>query len=186
MIGQVERNAFVMDSNSFIEPYRLYYSFDHFPAYWDWLKKMIVSASPSVIVPKVVYNELANSGDRLAKWLSSKEIKPYIYSDYENDTHVWDYYGKIASYIHTSGLYCEPGLSNWDQAGKADPLLIAMAAANKWEIVTREVPNNGLSKKQQTKKEPKIPDVAKVFDVTCVSLFDLEDICGLRIKLPAR
>lgn len=49
---------FVIDTNSFIEPFRQYYSMSHFPSYWAWLEDRIAGDSREIIVPEVVYQEL--------------------------------------------------------------------------------------------------------------------------------
>lgn len=36
--------SFLMDTNSFVEPYRLYYQFSMFPQYWDFIKEKIDDA----------------------------------------------------------------------------------------------------------------------------------------------
>lgn len=50
-----------------------------------------------------------------------------------------------------------------------------MAAAYGWKIITFEQPAGQLSAKNPMKKEPKIPDVASVMGVGCISLFQIED-----------
>nr|WP_289758741.1 DUF4411 family protein [Lactobacillus taiwanensis] len=85
------------------------------------------------------------------------------------------------------GSYKDSSVANWSQAGKADPLLIAIAMTlGGCKIVTFEQRSGNFIKNDQGNmvlknrnnpigKEPKIPDVADQFDVPCISLFELEE-----------
>lgn len=174
------KDTFVLDSNTFIAPYRNYYAMDHFPSYWSWLKDEFAMYESKLVLPKIVYAELTSSPDRLANWVRA-ELQPFVYVGYENEPLVWGKYQQIINFIHTSGYFTGAGISNWDQNGKADPLLIAMAAAYGWKIVTFEQSAGRLSKKNPTSKEPKIPDVAAAFEVDCVDIFLLEEKFNLVI-----
>ena len=79
------------------------------------------------------------------------------------------------NYLQTCGYYRTAAIANWSQKWKADPKLIAIAAAYGWQIITFEQPAGQLSAKNPMKKEPKIPDVASVMGVGCISLFQIED-----------
>jgi len=172
------RTNYLMDSNSFIAPFRNYYAMGHFPSYWGWLKAIIVQPDSRVKVPLAVYEELTLGGDDLSKWTQGN-LQGITY---DSDTiEVWAKFGEIINYVHNSGCYYGAGKINWDQIGKADPLLIAIAAVKGWQIVTFEQSSGNVSPRNPTKKEPKIPDVARQFGVKCVNLYEVETVFALRV-----
>lgn len=170
----IPKGAFLLDSNSFIAPYRLYYSMSHFPSYWTWLSSQITNGDNTMIIPKIVFNELTQSDDELSNWVKDN-LQQFVFNEYEHNPDVWNNYGEIINYIHNCGCYKNPGKVDWDQAGKADPVLIAIAKSYDCHIVTFEEPSNNLSPKNPMKKEPKIPDVASHFGANCVNLYYLQD-----------
>lgn len=170
--------VYLMDANSFIAPFRNYYAMGHFPSYWAWLADIIKNPDSRVNVPKVVYNELISGGDHLSQW-PRQNLQEFAYG--VDDDGIWQRFGEIINYVHESGCYRGAGMVNWDQQGKADPLLIAIASVKGWQLVTFEQPSGNISARNPTKKEPKIPDVAKKFGVACVNLYDVEKTFGLSI-----
>ena len=62
---------FLIDSNSFIAPYRFYYAFDLVPSYWDKLYE--AADSGRIILLDMVKNEIATGQDELSDWLSTKD-----------------------------------------------------------------------------------------------------------------
>ncbi|WP_237745826.1 DUF4411 family protein [Lentilactobacillus farraginis] len=121
-----------------------------------------------------VYKELFGSKDQLSKWVADR-IQPVVFKGYENDARYLEQYAKIMNYLQNCGYYQTPAIANWSQDWKADPKLIAMAAAYGWQIITFEQSAGQLSRKNPMKKEPKIPDVADAMGVNCISLFQIED-----------
>ncbi|WP_338231053.1 DUF4411 family protein [Companilactobacillus muriivasis] len=171
---------YVIDSNSFIEPFKRYYSMEHFPSYWAWMEKCLTENDSEIVVPNVVYNELRNSKDRLATWIASY-VKPVVFKGYENDPAYFVEYGRIMNYLQDCGFYQRPAIENWSQDWKADPKLIAIASTYNLKIITFEQPAGHLDRRNPMKKEPKIPDVADYMGVSCVSLFQVEDELQLSI-----
>lgn len=158
-------NKYLLDANSFISPYKNYYPFDFAPGFWQQLKVKI--DDNTVFIPKAVLDELEAGNDDLTKW--AKEIKK------ENvlceDKKILEKLSEILNYLNESPLYLPGATEKWDIEKTADPWIIATASVNNLKIVTLEAKNNGLSEKQPS-KSPKIPDVAEVFGVKCINLFE--------------
>lgn len=174
-MGQLDANdAYILDSNSFIAPFRNYYSMEHFPSYWNWLKDSFSTNPKNLILPKIVYDELTTkSDDELSEWVKSN-LQPYVY-DESHDTDMWLTFQKVLNFIQTSGYYIKPGVDDWLKEGKADPQLVALAVAHKWKVVTFEESAGVLNKNTPMKKEPKIPDICDHFGVECVNLYLIEE-----------
>jgi len=159
------KEKFLIDSNSLITPYKMYYPFDFAKKFWDQLFERI--ENQDVIVLDLVKDELIKGDDDLSEWISKinhelvlDRIQPEIISNYK----------EVLDYLQTSGLYLEKALTNWSNAHIADPWLIASARKYGLTVITLEKPNAGL-KESNKAGSAKIPDVCNAFDVPCKDLF---------------
>ena len=142
---------FLIDSNSFMTPYRQYYAFDLIPTYWKELSKR--AESGRLVLLDMVKDEIDKGGDELADWVGKQ-------SGFEICNHVTPEiiykYQEILQYVQSCGLYKEQALQAWAPSHIADPWLIAAAAVNGYTIITAEVSSGGLSPKTPN-KNAKIP-----------------------------
>lgn len=160
-------DIFLVDSNSFMTPFRRYYAFDLVPAYWEALRPYILSGE--IVILDMVKSEIDKGEDDLAEWLNSFDnitILPHV-----SEANV-EGYSAIIQYIAECGLYKESALQIWAQGNVADPWLIASSLANDYILVTEEQPSGGLSKKNPN-KYAKIPDVAKHFGVRTMDVYGM-------------
>lgn len=166
---------FLIDSNSFVAPYRQYYAFDLIPSYWDKLSKC--TESGRLILLDIVKSEIDKGEDDLTDWVNEQggfEICNHITPEIINK------YQEVLQYVQSCGLYKEQALQAWAPGNIADPWLIAAAAVNGYTIITYEVPSGGLSEKNPN-RVAKIPDVAKAFDVKTANLFYMMRQLGIKI-----
>lgn len=166
---------FLIDSNSFMTPYRQYYAFDLIPTYWEEVSKC--TNSGRLILLDMVKAEIDRGEDDLADWLSRQE--EFIICNHISQK-IIDKYQGILQYIQTCGLYKEQALQIWANGDVADPWLIAAAAVNDYTIITAEVPSGGLSVKNPN-RYAKIPDVAKTFGVRTNNLYYMMRQLGIKI-----
>lgn len=166
---------FLVDSNSFITPYRQYYAFDLIPAYWEELTKHIDAGR--MILLDMVKDEIDKGKDDLSDWIDKQtgfvicnHVEPSIISKYQ----------EVLQYVQNCGLYKEQALQTWAPAYIADPWLIAAAAVNDYTIITAEVPSSSLSPKTPN-KSAKIPDVARAFGVKSNNLYYMMRTLGIKI-----
>lgn len=166
---------FLIDSNSFMAPYRQYYAFDLIPTYWDELSKR--TESGRLVLLDMVKDEIDKGGDDLADWVGKQtrfeicnHVTPEIISKYQ----------EVLQYVQSCGLYKEQALQAWAPRYIADPWLIAAAAVNNYTIITAEVPSGGLSLKNPN-RYAKIPDVAKAFGVRTNNLYYMMRQLGIKI-----
>ena len=61
---------FLIDSNSFMAPYRQYYAFDLIPTYWDELSKR--TESGRLVLLDMVKAEIDKGEDDLAEWVGKQ------------------------------------------------------------------------------------------------------------------
>ncbi|AEG40038.1 DUF4411 family protein [Lactobacillus kefiranofaciens] len=174
---------YLLDSNCFIEPMKRYYSFKAFPSYWKWLNEELNKENSLLVISKCVADEI-NVDPRLEKW-TQEHFSNLVY-DKNRDPFVWSKYAEIINYVQNCGAYQTGSVNEWKKPGKADPLLIAIASQYNYQIVTFEREsgqfgydvNNEWNWKHNggpIRHEPKIPDIAKHFGVSCITLFDLEE-----------
>ena len=166
---------FLIDSNSFMTPYRQYYAFDLVPTYWKEISKC--TESGKLVLLDMVKAEIDKGEDDLSDWLSKQEgfiicnhISPEIIGKYQ----------EVLQYVQTCGLYKEQALRVWANGDVADPWLIAAASVNDYTIITAEVSSGGLSVKNPN-KNAKIPDVARAFGVRTNNLYYMMRQSGIRI-----
>lgn len=170
MAFDINNGKYLLDSNSFIRPSRSYYKLNIVPSYWKWLSNQ---QGAGLVIPKIVFNELNQGQDPLSLWVQSN-LKGIVFKDYEQSLKFWNVYSAIINFVQTSGYYRNPGIDEWMKQTKADPQIIAIAKVYGLKIVTFEQSAGKLNKKNPVKKEPKIPDVAKQFEVKYIDLFQLE------------
>lgn len=166
---------FLIDSNSFIAPYRQYYAFDLVPAYWDELSKH--ADTGRIVLLDMVKDEIDKGEDDLTDWIGRQigfEICNHITSE------IISKYQEVLQYVQMCGLYKEQALQTWAPGNIADPWLIAAAAVNDYTIITSEVPSGSLSPKTPN-KIAKIPDVAKAFGVKTNNLYYMMRQLGIKI-----
>ncbi|MBO7448735.1 MAG: DUF4411 family protein [Clostridiales bacterium] len=157
-------DRYLLDSNSFITPYKNYYAFDLVPRYWDMFKAVLMRNDVALL--DMVYDEIDAGNDALTEWL--KQINGINILNHREPT-VVSKYGEVIRYLSSSPLYSDKAVRQW-ASSIADPWLIATASVNDYKIITFETPNKNLNSKNPAGK-PKIPDVANVFNVQCENLF---------------
>lgn len=159
-------NKFLIDSNSFISPYRQFYACDIVHSYWKELSKHI--EKKEIVLLDMVRSELEEGGDALLDWISKRDFEICNHATKE----VIDNYGTVMSYVKNCGYYNDKGFNSWAQIEVADPWLIAAAMAYGYTIVTFEIGSGNLNVKVKMGRV-KIPDVATHFDVECVDLYEM-------------
>lgn len=159
------KEKFLIDSNSLITPYKMYYPFDFARKFWDQLFEKI--KNQDVFLLDLVKEELIIGDDDLSKWVAS--IDSQLIID-RRDPRILVNYSDVLAHLQTSGLYQEKALATWSQAHIADPWLIATARTYGLTVITLEKPKGGLNVQNKV-GSAKIPDVCNVFDVQCKDLF---------------
>lgn len=61
----------LLDANVFITAKNLHYSFDVFPAFWDWLDDR--AATGEIASTDMVFDELRDQGDDLSDWVRDRK-----------------------------------------------------------------------------------------------------------------
>ncbi|EKP7339175.1 DUF4411 family protein [Listeria monocytogenes] len=165
---------YILDSNTFIASYKQFYQFETFPSYW---KKLSQVTKNSVILLDCIFNELSKTGkkdeemDVLDFWLRDDYLGNRIKESQRQD--ILQKYAEILQHVASSPFYNEKALRSWSNPSIADPWLIATACCEGIVIVTNKVSNGKLHAGSPT-GAVKIPDIAKVFGVNTISLFDFQ------------
>lgn len=154
---------FLLDANTFITPFQNYYSFDFAPGFWNQLELKL--KLDSVYVLDVAKDEVMKGDDELSKWFGAISDANII--DRRNLSIIAKY-RDVLKFLQDSPLYSDKALRNWSDADIADPWLIAAASVLGYTLVTFETSAGVIS---NPSGKPKIPDIARRFDVKCVNLF---------------
>jgi hypothetical protein len=176
----MSREKFLVDTNTFITPYKTYYPFDIAPSFWDFLKEHI--ENDSVAVLRVVYNELLKGSDELSSWLRKLKFAKldHLAEDIAEEWKNVQDHIKNGCSVTGSKLYNDRASFEWADAGRADAFLVAAAKARGFTLITFEAPNRSLG--TSTCAHPKIPDVADYFHVKYGSLFDMMRALGFAFR----
>ncbi|HLS50990.1 MAG TPA: DUF4411 family protein [Burkholderiaceae bacterium] len=153
---------YLLDSNSFIEANNRHYRMPVVPGFWEWLTRPHDNIMIQSIIP--VLKELTKETrkpDELSRWAAENKAL-FIPVDDDSTQLIFK---KIAKYVNAHQIYARREIGHF-LAG-ADPWLIAAAKNLSACIVTHEVPVADDSKKV------KIPNIAKIFDVEYLDVFDL-------------
>lgn len=162
---------FLIDANSFIEPYNRYYPFDLAEKFWEQLKTHIENGS--ILLLDKVKDELSQGSDSLSGWICNINCIDH------RDIAIIRNYRKVLQHIQNNNSYKETALENWSQEQIADPWLIATAITYNYTIITFEQSQN--IRPDNLYKNAKIPDIAEDFNVKSENLFYL--MRTLNIKL---
>lgn len=166
---------FLIDTNSFIEPYNKYYSFDLAANFWKQLKYHFEAGN--IVLLDMVKDEISKGEDDLSEWLNGINILKEI--DHRTSD-ILSNYGRVLQAIQDNPIYKETALENWSQETVADAWLIATAINNNYTIITFEK-GQRIHNSNNMYKNAKIPDVAEDFGVKVADLYYL--MRTLRIKL---
>lgn len=156
---------FLLDANTFITPFKNYYPFDFAPGFWRQMESRI--KWNSVFILDAVQNEVMKGEDELSGWLGA--ISDANIVDRRSEP-VLMKYAEVLKFLQESSLYSDKALRSWSDVNVADPWLIAAASAFGYTLITFETSAGVISANSPSGK-PKIPDIAREFDVKCENLF---------------
>lgn len=163
----VSTGVFILDTSSFIEPYRRFYAFDIAPAFWAAL---LDCAREGMLTSLDVVHAEITGGDGLGQWAASHAANLFRSSD---DSRVTQAYTEVMSWVSHSGQYLSAAKAKF--ASGADGWIVAFAMALGHTVVTQEV-SSPLSRTRV-----KIPDACAAMNVPCVDTFQMLRLLGVRL-----
>jgi hypothetical protein len=158
---------FVLDSNFFIQAYRLHYPLDVVPSFW---LKIIALAERGIIesIDKVK-EELYLNNDELTTWCKNN-LAPDFFKPTDS---VISQYILVTQWANSrSDHYNTAALAEFLDANEADAWLVAYSIANKIKIVTHETSD------PNSKKRIKIPDACIPHGLSCVNTIEMFRLLG--------
>ena len=158
---------YLIDANSLIRPARAYYPFDFAPSFWQQLRPKI--SLDKIAVLDKVRDEVLKGTDELSTWISDLPNECILSTQ---DMQILQKYRDVLSFIQQSDKYSEAALRRWSQLDIADPWLIAAAKVYGYTLLSFEQ-SAGTIPEGSRSKNPKLPDVARHFQVPYTSLFDM-------------
>lgn len=158
---------YLIDANSLIRPARAYDPFDFAPSFWQQLRPKI--SLDKIAVLDKVRDEVLKGTDELSAWISDLPNECILSTQ---DMQILQKYRDVLSFIQQSDKYSEAALRRWSQLDIADPWLIAAAKVYGYTLLSFEQSAGTISEGSRS-KNPKLPDVARHFQVPYTSLFDM-------------
>lgn len=170
----MNNEKFLIDSNSFIQPYNSFYPFDFAEKFWEQMENNIQNGSIAIL--DMIKEEINKGKDSLTEWINEINIAEEI--DHRNSQIITNY-KKVLESIQTDSCYKVTALENWSQEHVADAWLIATAIANGYTIITFEEKQKIIH--GNIYKNAKIPNIAEKFNVKVENLYYL--MRALKFKL---
>ena len=164
---------YLIDSNTFIDAARMFYSFDYGTKFWDFLEEQARNQVLASI--DKVYEEINQGNDALKNWINDNFIKYFLKTKEEL---IIQKYAELMQWAEKqNNHYRRNALDDFMKEENADPWLIAFANSNRgnYIVVTFEKYNQN-----QRNKIP-IPNVCKVFNINYCDLFQM--LKDLKFKL---
>jgi predicted nucleic acid-binding protein len=151
---------YLIDANVFIEAKNVYYRFDTFPGFWEWLDREQAKGQIRSIQP--ICDELLKGNDDLATWIKKRNNSDWFLA--VDDIKTQQNLQQIAGWVMSQAFR---DVAKADFLSGGDPWLIAKAMSMGATVVTQETFDS------QSKKKVKIPNVCRVFQVPYINIFDL-------------
>ena len=156
---------YLIDANSLIRPARAYYPFDFAPSFWQQLRPKI--SLDKIAVLDKVRDEILKGTDELSAWISDLPNECILST---RDIQIIQTYRDVLGFIQQSDKYSESALRLWSRENVADPWLIGAAKVYGYTLVSFEQSAGRITTRSNN---PKLPDVARHFQVPYTSLFDM-------------
>lgn len=161
---------YLLDANVFIQAKNLYYRFDTFPGFWEWLDEAQATQQLASIEP--ILQELLRGTDALADWCRARKQGDWFLpvDDEVTQQHV----SEIAAWVMAQPVK-DPAKMAF--LGGADPWLIAKARTLGAMLVTHEKYEPGC------KKKILIPNICKHYGIPWLDTFAMMGQCRVTFKL---
>ncbi len=162
-------DKYALDANILISSSRLFYPFDVAPAFW---RQLAEKAPNRIILVDRIKDEILRNEDVLTNWLR-KNMDLFV-NRASSDMNVIDSYRRIISYVNGNLRYKESAKSSF--AESADSWLCAHALAYFYVVVTEEIYEPNI------RKEIKIPNVCREFNIRCINRLQFIRKMGIRFE----
>ncbi|MGO5318556.1 DUF4411 family protein [Bifidobacterium boum] len=179
IMGTTSENhpRYLIDTNCLVTPYNDYYRprYTMSASFWKRLKELVNQEEVGILA-QVEKEILAGNkdNDALNDWMQS--VKQAIINPL-SDLSIIAAYQNIMRYLtDEKNEFSQKAQRSWMSPKIADPWLIASAKLFNATIITFE--KSVRKVKGQPAAKVKIPDVAAVYGVHCISLFDFMDEVG--------
>lgn len=153
---------YLVDSNFFIEAYRVNYPLDVVPSFW--LKVKELAEQGKIISIDKVKKELLQNKDDLSQWCIDNLPEDF----FKDSTETVLNYAILSGWVYSkSNQYSPQAISEFLDADEADAWLIAYAMTHTTQIVTHETSS------PNSKSRVKLPDAALPHGIVCIKTVDL-------------
>ena len=150
---------YLLDTNVFIQAWKVNYKPDCRPEFWDWLIQK--NEEDKIYSIKELLNEMRRKNDDLAEWVVNLDNNFFI----EMNSDVGSKRKVISEWIQTQE-YTSAAVGRFNK--DADSFLVAHALSTQggFIVVTQEKP-------EDSKNKIKIPNVCDNFGIGCMTTQDL-------------
>ncbi|KQS26657.1 DUF4411 family protein [Dyadobacter sp. Leaf189] len=159
---------YVIDTSSFTQAHRAYYSFKIAPTFWNFLDEQFKCKTITSI--DKVYDEIKRGKDKLYEWICLDGIKSNLI-DTKKEPGILQHYGNLMQWANGIERLKQNARDEFATFENADPWIVCCAMHYELIVVSQET----LS--PFSKSRIFIPDVCEAFSIRHINTFEfLEDI----------
>ncbi|WP_020181832.1 DUF4411 family protein [Methylotenera sp. 1P/1] len=153
-MSALQMPRYSIDTSCIIHAWRRAYPPEHFTSFWEKLEGLITNG---IVVASVeVLNELRKKDDDIYQWAQAQPSHLFMEIDDVQQPHLSHVMGRHPRLVDTTKGRSE-----------CDPFVIALALSFQEPLMVISEENNGKA------NSPKIPDVCRAENLTCIKLVDL-------------
>jgi hypothetical protein len=153
---------YIIDTSSLTQAYRVYYSFDIAPSFWEFVKLQFINGV--LMSNDKVYNEIMWGNDDLSNWLKSEVPKNCII-DTKLEAGVIVNYGNCMNWANSHTIFNNKAKAEFADFENADPWVLSCAINKNLTVVSQEV------SAPLSQKNIKLPDACLQFNVRHIDTF---------------
>ncbi|PSR05219.1 MAG: DUF4411 domain-containing protein [Bacteroidetes bacterium SW_11_45_7] len=154
--------AYLLDSNFFIQAYRIHYPFDVVPGFWTKVSEL--ARHNKICSIDKVMDEIYNNEDELKRWCQQNLPDDF----FKSTGNIAESYADVVRWAYSHrDHYKQTALDDFLSDDVADAWLVAYAYAYNHVIVTQEIPEPA------GKSKIKIPDACQPFTVRYIDKISL-------------
>ncbi len=159
---------YLLDTNIFLQAYKVYYPMDVVVSFWETLKKL--AQEEKIFSINYVKSEIDRYEDELQKWCET-ELPDNFFLDVDAEIYTDQTYQEVINWAVSklNNPYLQRAIDEFSSSTIADAFLVAFALSDRDNrvIVTEEKPRSN------SKSKIKIPDVCKAFEIKYLNTIDM-------------
>jgi hypothetical protein len=163
---------YIIDTSSFTQAHRTYYSFKIAPTFWKFLDEQFKGKTVTSI--DKVYEEIKKGKDKLFEWICLDGIRSNIV-DTKNEPGIMQHYGNLMQWATEIDRLKQNARDEFANFENADPWIVCCAMHHELIVVSQETSS------PFAKNRIFIPDVCHAFSIQHINTFEFLEEVGFKM-----